>query len=1286
MKNPETSQSNRVLRLVRLGLATGLAVLLVGILLWGLRGVSPTHASPGTLYVDGATGGDTGDCQTPTAPCQTIGYALSQAGDTDTILITAGTYNENLEISGKDLTIRGGYTISDTEWLEGTGETVVDGNDADRVFFIHDSNSVLENLTITGGQAPSTQCWGSGVWVTNGAVAIRSSIITGNAGDCGGAGIEVNHDFGPAHLTLESSTVSYNTSGEIGGLHVWGGNASALVQDVTFVGNTAGYSGGGIAVVHNASAVIVDTHLFSNTATDMGGGIAVRDGASAAVSNSQIYSNTALGAGGGGIAVSEAILSMSKSSVMDNSAPNAQSGAIDVRSGSTVDVVDSIIADNSTRDHGGAAAIDPDATLSLTNSLITGNSTTSGNANVFGIWGQVTVMNSTISDNNPQGAQAVILFSGHLTITNSILWNNALNLQSDPPCPTCFTVTYSDIEGGWAGAGNIDADPQFVDAASGDYHLQVDSPCIDTGTPAGAPATDLEGTPRDATPDMGAYEWRFRIFVPVVFKRFDPAHPPTPTPTPSPTLICTPTSTATSTPTQTPTRTPAAPPTVTPTPTSTPTPTETSTPPTETHIIIDGQADDWAGRPVLLDDPAGDAEEGFLDLTTGYAFVNQHALYLLVETVDANAPFVQFDMLFQADSKRLLISWAPGQPDGYIGDVTVDYEPIGPTTHSAFAFGPALEGRVDLRDMGSPESLSLIEINVMVGECCEFPAWRAADQWQPAGPTPVVNEVDYPRWISDEERYVLARRFKLPLWDWVAERLFTPPAPDLTGIARSQSGVVYLQHGELSAGISTLEPVSGEVTRILNLPPAGAGYSSIVGGPDDTAFIPVGDEIWQVRPDGSYEVWGQQGDGSPRYYTADGRLLGRSYDGTRVLELSPDGSSREVASGFTDIYDIVAAPDGTVFVSDWETGDITRVDANGTQHVLAEHVLFRDPMDMEVDPSGHLFLNSVATGFVQVDANSGAFTHYDSAHSPCTIHPADFVLTAPGQVLFVDPTWSQVSWADLNIGQSGLLVANQGANTRAAAIGPDDVLYVGAWGCGDEIPAQVARVADDGTRQVYVDGLRGQVDDIAFAADGGLYIASSDPNQGPLISYVPPEGGNPVEIPGTENYSISSLAVDPLSGHLLAADTRDWSILEFTLDGLLAEHALQFPMEVSDFFIDVAPDGTPYAYCSEAARALTGPVVERWVLRLDLESGSSEIVFQFDRQGCCVMGNLSADPQGTLWWVVDPEMRIYRVTPNGEATLFAQNLPIDPAAAVADSQGDVYFTSPSGIYRIYKEP
>jgi hypothetical protein len=44
-----------------------------------------------------------------------------------------------------------------------------------------------------------------------------------------------------------------------------------------------------------------------------------------------------------------------------------------------------------------------------------------------------------------------------------------------------------------SGEGDISADPQFVDAANNDFHLQATSPCIDAGTP--------EGT------DMGRYDY-----------------------------------------------------------------------------------------------------------------------------------------------------------------------------------------------------------------------------------------------------------------------------------------------------------------------------------------------------------------------------------------------------------------------------------------------------------------------------------------------------------------------------------------------------------------------------------------------------------------------------------------------------------------------------------------------------------------------------------------------------------------------------------------------------------
>lgn len=68
-------------------------------------------------------------------------------------------------------------------------------------------------------------------------------------------------------------------------------------------------------------------------------------------------------------------------------------------------------------------------------------------------------------------------------------------------------VTYSDIQGGYSGTGNINSDPLFV--GGGDYHLTSSSPCIDSGTSTNAPATDIAGTPRPQGQgyDMGAYEY-----------------------------------------------------------------------------------------------------------------------------------------------------------------------------------------------------------------------------------------------------------------------------------------------------------------------------------------------------------------------------------------------------------------------------------------------------------------------------------------------------------------------------------------------------------------------------------------------------------------------------------------------------------------------------------------------------------------------------------------------------------------------------------------------------------
>jgi hypothetical protein len=76
-----------------------------------------------------------------------------------------------------------------------------------------------------------------------------------------------------------------------------------------------------------------------------------------------------------------------------------------------------------------------------------------------------------------------------------------------------LVVSYSDIQEGYAGIGNLNQDPLFVDLNNGDYRLKAGSPAINTGDPSSTTATvshqDLDGKPRIVQDriDMGAYEY-----------------------------------------------------------------------------------------------------------------------------------------------------------------------------------------------------------------------------------------------------------------------------------------------------------------------------------------------------------------------------------------------------------------------------------------------------------------------------------------------------------------------------------------------------------------------------------------------------------------------------------------------------------------------------------------------------------------------------------------------------------------------------------------------------------
>ncbi|MBN1805971.1 MAG: hypothetical protein JW837_12035 [Sedimentisphaerales bacterium] len=96
--------------------------------------------------------------------------------------------------------------------------------------------------------------------------------------------------------------------------------------------------------------------------------------------------------------------------------------------------------------------------------------------------GHVNVTNCTFLGGMYGG---IISNGATVNVKNCILWN----IYEDAFSGTGFTVSYSCIQGGFPGTGNIDSNPLFVTGPNGDYYLSqiaagqaTNSPCVDTGS------------------------------------------------------------------------------------------------------------------------------------------------------------------------------------------------------------------------------------------------------------------------------------------------------------------------------------------------------------------------------------------------------------------------------------------------------------------------------------------------------------------------------------------------------------------------------------------------------------------------------------------------------------------------------------------------------------------------------------------------------------------------------------------------------------------------------------
>ncbi len=183
-------------------------------------------------------------------------------------------------------------------------------------------------------------------------------------------------------------------------------------------------------------------------------------------------------------------------------------------------IVNCTFRNNRVASNGGGVAND-NASPVFTNCLFFANYAGSTGGAVYTEAGTPSFINCTISANTAGLFGGAIRGNNFFGLTNHVLknciiWGNTASGYNPiyNSAGATSTITNSIVQGGYPGAGNLNADPLFVDAANGNFGLQQCSQAIDAGDNTGAPAKDLDGNTRpfnatgSNTVDMGAYEYQ----------------------------------------------------------------------------------------------------------------------------------------------------------------------------------------------------------------------------------------------------------------------------------------------------------------------------------------------------------------------------------------------------------------------------------------------------------------------------------------------------------------------------------------------------------------------------------------------------------------------------------------------------------------------------------------------------------------------------------------------------------------------------------------------------------
>jgi CSLREA domain-containing protein len=304
-----------------------------------------------------------------------VDACLAGTGDADVINVPAGTYLLSLDL--------GELTITESVGIVGLGatraNTVINGQDDDRVFEVTAGSTSFSNLTITGGEAEDVD--GGGIYFTGGGTLnLLNVVVTDNEVVDAGLGGGIFLENGVS-ATIIGSEISFNTSeSAAGGIYADDGSTLELSGSV-LSDNGAQAEAGGI-YIDGAFVDVLNSTVSGNQADIDGGGIFL-DGGSLAVLNSTITDNHAVS--GGGIFAdndSPGDLSIDRSTLNSNTATANEGGGDGGGIYSSIDftIINSTFSSNVATNNGGAIRVFADLTVDF--STITLNS----GANGGGIW------------------------------------------------------------------------------------------------------------------------------------------------------------------------------------------------------------------------------------------------------------------------------------------------------------------------------------------------------------------------------------------------------------------------------------------------------------------------------------------------------------------------------------------------------------------------------------------------------------------------------------------------------------------------------------------------------------------------------------------------------------------------------------------------------------------------------------------------------------------------------------------------------------------------------------